>query len=230
MHINGKNYTGNKDISGVREKIVGLIPKDYLFIEGFAGGAGIAKKVHASGVNVLLVEKNPDQAKYLANYFSSSIVVNDCIINYLGYSQFFLNLKKVVFYDPPYIFSTRAAIDLYGNYEMSNQEHICFLKYVSTCNIPAIVIHPIHPLYDKYFFCWKWVDVKIRYNTKTSLERIYTNIPGGIELFDYACSLPSFGKRQEYKRELKNLVSKFGKMSAEKRYAVIAELKNKKLI
>ncbi len=227
---NIKKYTGNKDISGVREKIIGLIPKGYLFIEGFAGGAGIAKKVHASGVNVLLIEKNPNQAKYLANYFSSSIVVNDCVISYLAYSQFFLNPKKVVFFDPPYIFSTRSGVDLYGNYEMSNEEHLYFLNYVSTCNIPTIVIHPIHALYDKYFFCWKWVDVKIRYNSKTSLERIYTNIPGGIELFDYVSSLKTFGKRQQYKRELKNLVSKFGKMSPEKRLHVISVLKENNLI
>ena len=40
-----KKYTGNKDISGVREKIIGLIPKVDVFVEMFAGGAGIAKKI-----------------------------------------------------------------------------------------------------------------------------------------------------------------------------------------
>lgn len=225
-----KKYTGNKDISGVREKIIGLIPKGYLFIEGFGGSAGIAKKVYASGGEVKVIEKNPLQYQVLLNDFISSIVVNDCVVNYLLQYSCIMPRKKVIFLDPPYIHSTRTDVNLYGNFEMNFQEHIALLDYVNSSNNYFIIIHPVSNLYDKKLFCWRWIDVSIRYNRKTSRERIYTNLPGGIELLDYISSIENFTKRQAYKRELSLLINRFQKMAIEKRLHINSVLKSKNLI
>lgn len=58
-------YISNKNIDGVKQKILSLIPKYSIFIEAFAGGAGIGKNIYTSDKNIILIEKNKNQANIL---------------------------------------------------------------------------------------------------------------------------------------------------------------------
>lgn len=223
------NYTGNKNISGVREKIIGLIPNNWQFIEGFGGGAGIGKIVYSYHGKIIIVEKSKKQFKNLCEIFNCSIVVNDCVISYLKERRFILNPNTVVFFDPPYTFETRYNNSILYDCEMSIQDHIDFLNYARDSTLFCIIIHPITELYDRYLFDWRWIDVNIRYNSKTSKERIYTNLPSGIELLDYISSVENFTKRQAVKRELANMVKKLENMPIEKRIHFINEINKLKL-
>jgi hypothetical protein len=219
-----KNYKGNKNISGVREKIIGLIPKNWLFIEGFGGGAGIGKIVYNYHGKVVIVEKSKKQFEKLCEVFNCSIVVNDCVISYLKERRFILNPNTVLFIDPPYMFETRFNNTLFYDCEMDNPDHIELLNYARYSGLFFIIIHPITSLYDKALFDWNWIDVDIRYNRKTSKERIYHNLPRGIELLDYMSSVENFTKRQAVKRELNNMVKKLQAMSYEKRCFFLNEI------
>lgn len=219
-----KKYKGNKNISGVREKIIGLIPKDWQFIEGFGGGAGIGKIVYSRSEKVIIIEKSKKQFEKLCEVFSCSIVINNCVISYLKERQFVLNPNTVIFLDPPYLFETRFENSIFYDCEMSIQDHIDFLNYVQSSGLFYIIIHPINRLYDECLFGWRWVDVNIRYNSKTSKERIYTNLPSGIALFDYMSSVENFTKRQAVKRELNNMIKKMKAMSYEKRCFFLSEI------
>ena len=225
-----KKYTGNKDISGVREKIIGLIPKVDVFVEMFAGGAGIAKKIQKKVNEVVLIEKDFLQySKLLLEFPSASIINDDCLRCWDEVKNLFSE-NRVLFFDPPYLFSTRNNNSVYYNCEMSIHDHIDFLDYASSLREKCIIIHPTCDLYNEKLRNWNYVEIKIRYHNKTSIERIWYNYSTDIMKLDYIRSIDNFTKRQQFKRKLINLEKKFKRMKPDEKEFVLEFLKEKGVI
>ena len=77
---------------------------------------------------------------------------------------------------------------------------------------------------------WNYVEVKIRYNSKTSIEKIWFNYSADIVKLDYISSLSNFTKRQQFKRKLHNLEKKFKSKKSDEKHYVIDYLRKKGLI
>jgi len=212
-----KNYTGNKAIPGVRERILGLIPAAHLFVEGFAGSGGIAKIVYSSGGQVLLIEKDALQCSQLRLHAPELKVIEADFLSWYRDNENTLPEKTVIFLDPPYLHSTRSrGADLY-NCELTPRDHVAILNTVISSRHKFIIIHPITDLYTQSLKYWDFTQISIRYHKKTSFEGIWTNYDLDTPLFNYLACCKSNTQRQQVKRELSRLHAKFDQMTIAKR-------------
>ena len=177
-----------------------------------------------------MVEKDFLQySKLLLEFPSASIINDDCLRCWDEVKNLFSE-NRVLFFDPPYLFSTRNNNSVYYNCEMSIQEHIDFLDYASSLREKCIIIHPTCDLYNEKLRNWNYVEIKIRYHNKTSIEKIWYNYSNDIVKLDYISSLDNFTKRQQFKRKLINLEKKFKRMKPDEKEFVLEFLKEKGVI
>ena len=223
-------YIGNKNIDGVKQKITSLIPQFTTFIEGFAGGAGIAKSIYTGDKNIILIEKNNIQVNVLKKELPRAIVICDCIISYLSEFKFIINPNAVIFLDPPYLFETRHNNTIYYDYELQYSDHVQLLMSLLQLPCNVIIIHPVHYLYDKMLFSWNYKNVTIRYHRKNSLEKIYYNFPYHIARNDYTGQGKNNIDRQRLKRKTFRFVQKLKKMPELERMILLDALRKEKMI
>jgi site-specific DNA-adenine methylase len=225
-----RNYIGNKNINGVKEKIIGVIPFFSVFIECFAGSAGIANYVYGRSNNIVLVEKCKSQSEILKKNFSNGIVINECAISYLNEIKFVINPNAFVFADPPYLFDTRHNNNVYYNNELDNNDHVQLLMTILQLPCRVAIVHPICNLYDKMLFNWNYLDYKVRYHRKSSLERIYYNYNSSINKFDYELQGSDSLDRQRIKRKALRFLNKFKNLPDVERKVILHFLKKENLI
>lgn len=195
-----KRYTGNKKIPGVYQKIINHIPQHSYYCELFAGSGAIGKLLPAT-----TVKHFNDIDCTLHGHYSLSDNSTLCItaINAPELVQF-LSIyvgaaNTFIFADPPYLHCTRAQSDYY-KYEMSDSDHIQFLSAVQQSPCQIMIIHPACELYDQALQSWNQVEIKIRYNRKTSIEKLYMNYsPRSLQSYKYIGK--DCWQRQAYKRK-----------------------------
>ena len=202
------NYKGNKNIDGVKQKILSLIPKHRVFIEGFAGGAGIAKNIYTGSETVILIEKNKKQCDILELDLPGSVVVNDCVFDFIENFKYIINPNVVLFLDPPYIFSTRFNNSIFYDFELSDNDHVKLLLSILQLPCNVIIIHPVSSIYAKYLNFWYYKNVTIRYNKKNSKEIIYYNFQDSIAKNDYSSHGENSTDRQRIKRKITRNIQK----------------------
>lgn len=168
------SYIGNKNIPGVIHKIVNEIPVHTDYLELFAGSGAVGLEL-PPGHKVfndlnrdalqLIKESDPtvtlicmDFADVLGLFVSPSGTTDDTFI----------------FVDPPYLHSTRDSPALY-EFELTDNRHLELIQLLRSSTAKVMVIHPECELYNTSFKDWRSIEIKIRYNVKTSIERIWMN-------------------------------------------------------
>lgn len=199
------NYTGNKAIPGILQTIVNNIPEHKYFYELFAGSAAIAKEMPVDKTAIFLNDLNKkcfELWKLQAPTVKSSIdAIN--IIRLLKHA----NKHHFIFLDPPYRHNTRNNTKLY-DFEMTDYDHLQLLKALQEIKCNCMIIHPDDEMYNAMLPSWYSLPVKIRYNNKTSYEKIYMNYskPDALQTFKH------IGKdcwdRQRIKRKAIRIQSK----------------------
>ncbi|MBY0485927.1 MAG: DNA adenine methylase [Flavobacteriaceae bacterium] len=208
------NYKGHKKIDGVYQKIINNIPAHKVYYELFAGSASILSLITVPAVEVRLNDIDSEVQKLLQQKFTNATVTNFDAIQTLKITNedktlMFVDKKDVfLFLDPPYLLDTRTDKELY-KYEMSQSDHVQLLNEALQLNCNCMIIHPKCELYDTMLTNWNKVEIKIRYNRKTSIECLYMNYnkPTELQCYDYLGS--SCWNRQQIKRKGDRLVEKF---------------------
>lgn len=168
-----KNYIGNKNIPGVYQKIINEIPAHTYYLEAFAGSGAIGLLLPAGTVKIFndlnsdalqLITVPPGHTVIKTSYNASDLLQ---LFSAAGTDGF-------TFCDPPYLHSTRDSDQLY-KFEMSEHDHIQFLAEAQKLKCNCMIIHPACELYDITLQYWRSVQIKIRYNRKTSIEKLYMN-------------------------------------------------------
>ena len=216
------NYKGHKDIEGVYHKIINEIPKHKYYWEVFAGSAAIAKLLLAAGTDakILLNDLSVPAAKVLSEEFRSATVTNSC---YSSYNNVLSSATKdsFVFIDPPYLHSTRPnGLNLYEK-ELSDSDHVQLLNAVLQYSCNVMIIHPKCELYDTMLKSWRSVQIKIRYNTKTSIECLYMNYPVPPELHTYSFIGKDCWDRQRINRKSAALIKKLENLPVHERNCLL---------
>lgn len=216
MISNSKNYLGHKNIPGVYQKVINEIPFCNNFIELFAGSGAISEKLGSVQSKIYLNDIDKDVCKFLINKFPSSIVSNEHFLNAL---QLFSTLPAatVIFADPPYLHDTRAKNFERYNFEMSVNDHVQLLTTLLEYSHKVLIIHPKCELYESMLKDWRKVEIKIRYNSKTSVEYLYMNFPAEAQLLTSKYLGSDCWERQRIKRKGDKLVQKLLSLPAAER-------------
>lgn len=201
-----KKYYGNKNIPGIIQKIINRIPKHDCYIELFAGGAATGNQLPIT-VPHYYFDPYPEVQQFHLHYSSDNYhFINSPWSLQLQLLQFLQsNYNSFIFCDPPYLHSTRNLSRTYAH-ELTESDHLQFLKYILTVVSKVMIIHPRCELYDDALQSWQLYDVKLRYQNKTSNEGIWTNyIPANTELQTYKFAGNDCWQRQQFKRKATRL-------------------------
>jgi len=88
-----------------------------------------------------------------------------------------------------------------------------------------MIIHPDCELYNTMLSDWRKVQVKIRYNNKTSIENLYMNYSADVELHTTKFLGADCWDRQRIKRKGDNLISKLNRLSPNERKYLLERIK-----
>ena len=225
-------YTGHKNKAGLYQKIINQIPKHDIYAEFFAGSASVFDLITVPAAKNILNDINAEVYQLLVEKYQNTSFLICCYdaIKLLKLSlktsnKKFFNKDFFVFLDPPYLHETRPnGTNLY-KHEMTKIDHVQLLSncLVMKCNL--MIIHPKCELYEKMLFNWRKIEVKVRYNKKTSIECLYMNYPEPAELQDYSYLGNNCWDRQRIKRKVENYVEKFKKLPVLDRNHIINNLK-----
>lgn len=216
-----KNYPGNKNIPGLIQKIVNQIPVCENFYELFAGSAAVSKflSVRSRGTNFFINDIDPgvtDKNNYPAGSTVTTVPADDIIKKLISVPA---SKETFVFVDPPYLKFTRPhQLKLY-KYDMTVEDHKNLLSDLVQLKCNCMIIHPDCSTYNEYLKTFRILKIKVRYNTKTSLENIYMNysVPDRLLVYDFVGF--DCWDRQRIKRKGDRLIKKILSLPAvEKNY------------
>lgn len=187
-------YSGGKGASGTYQKIINAIPQHSVFIEAFAGSAKIT--LHKKpAFTTHLFELNPAVFAKLKDVFKDLDFANSVFLHNIDFLKFpfkltgLLNSAKLIYFDPPYLHSTRKDSNLYGKcYELSDNDHIRLLEMIlnfNDCGFLIMVSHYANKLYDEALKDFNYFDFRSTTRHGISIERLYYN-------YDY----PIFNKHE----------------------------------
>lgn len=130
----------------------------------------------------------------------------------------------MIFLDPPYLHGTRSGNTNLYEFEMTDNDHVKLLSAVASMEQKIMIIHPKCELYDRMLADWRKVEIKIRYNRKTSIEYLYMNFAKTADLHndDYLGS--DCWDRQRIKRKSERLIAKFQKLPVLERNYLIKRI------
>lgn len=221
-----KGYTGHKKIFGTYHKIINQIPACKQYVELFAGSASIASLMSVLPEDIILNDLDRSVTENLRCTFPKAKVTNHDY-SYVLHLLKGTDKKIFIFIDPPYLHSTRPNSTKLYKHEMSDDDHIRLLSSVLQLKCNIMIIHPKCELYDKKLKNWRKVEIKIRYNNKTSIECLYMNyeVPSTLQNDSY------LGKdcwdRQRIKRKANSLVNKLLNLPELERNYIINRVQEK---
>ena len=220
-----EKYTGQKKINGVYQAIINEIPICTDFYEVFAGSAQLSK-ILLSICPAVNIHLNDIDSSVIDRYgFASAICTNQHFLDLLlsiGDKDY---NSSIFFLDPPYHHSSRVNNKKIYTFELSDQDHMALFNCISSLPLKFILIHPKDCIYDNLLSSgWRYKEIKIRYNKKTSIERIYCNYKVPDRLLTYRFFGVYFTQRQRILRKCSRFSQKLLSLPVQERNAVISHI------
>jgi DNA adenine methylase len=211
-----KTYFGGKESAGTYQTIINHIRPFEVLYEPFGGNYAISRRIKKTGIKFVndidpavfkkykkipgFVFENMDYREFLDTYYKTNGIQKQCI-----------------YFDPPYLLSSRKHKKNVYNFEMDEPGHIEFLNYVISKNFNCDVLISCYPneLYSKYLKGWYKVEFESQTRHGKATEWLFMNYdPKTItELHDFYYYGGDFTERQKIKRIMNNNVRKFKEMN-----------------
>jgi len=221
------SYFGGKSGSGTYQTIINQIPPHSLYVEGFAGLAGVYRRIRPAQES-LLVEINPDTIASLIDlgvdqrniYKGSMLDVLQDFKSTLDYNHVFIYL------DPPYPLSARKSDTRY-KFELSHEEHILLLRLIRGYQNAKIAISTyLNKMYSHRLRDWRSIQFESQTRRGTATEQLFMNYPSPEELHDYRYLGKDYRERERITRKLKRWEAKFAELAPLEQKAMIMRLTN----
>lgn len=193
------NYPGQKNIPGTIQKIINEIPVHEHYYEIFAGTGAIGQQLPFSK-SKNYNDLNSDILKSIGEPSGNTVKKTSVGAMDLVQSLTTAGKDTFIFADPPYLHETRHNPKLY-KFEMTVLDHEKFLAAVQKLHCNCMIIHPACKLYDDALQSWRTIQIKIRYNKKTSIEKLYMNYAIQPALQTYKFIGKDCWQRQGFKRK-----------------------------
>lgn len=231
-----ESYLGKKNVSGVYQAIINLIPPHETFIDCFLGtGAILKRKAPAlrdigidlykpciDGFNYTAAEHqrhHKNTFDYNPDHFE---LYNLDTFKFLPKFDFQNSGRTVCYLDPPYVNSTRTGDKKYPC-DFTDDDHIKLLNMA--LNLPCYIILSGYrnPIYEKYIDHWWSYDIQAMTRGGVRTETIWCNFtPKDIHYHTYAGK--DFTDRQRIERKATGWAKKLEKLPYGERQAIIAAL------
>jgi len=218
-----KTYAGGKCGNGTFQTIINEIPKIDLFVEVFCGNCSISSKLKPPPITVVNDIDSYVISQIPVPVSQSFIIENldwrDLIVKYASTAG-----RKLYYFDPPYLFSSRKSNRPIYNYEWSMSDHIKFLSVVSVLKTNCIISHYPCDLYDTALINWRKVEYRSMTRAGMALECIWMNYPSPTTLQDYRYIGLNYTDRQRIKRKLARTLATIAKLPQLERSQLLEQL------
>lgn len=213
---------GSKGGAGVAERIVSLMPRHSVYIEGFAGlGAVCLRKARAECE--LLVERQRDRASLLRARAPASVaVVCGDVMRVVAPER--VPPDAVVYLDPPYLRSVCRAVGrrYYQHDLVGEAEHRDLLLWVLRFRCRVLISGYWSSLYASLLQGWRLVQFAAGTRGGRAVECVWANFPETADLHDTRFVGEGFRERERVKRKVGRWVRRLGALPLAERAAVLA--------
>jgi len=212
------NYLGAKNGSGVYQAIINVIPPHETYIEGFLGTGAVLKRKASAKRNIGIDLYKP----CIDNFDDKAELYHADIFTFLTNFDFDNNGRIVIYFDPPYVISTRTSKNRYEN-DFTDNDHIRLLNLALSLQCFVIISGYRNDIYKKYIDHWWSHDFQAMTRGGVRTETIWCNFePKDIHYHTYAGK--NFTDRQRIKRKAQGWANKFKKLPSGERQAILAAL------
>lgn len=231
-----KTYNGGKESDGTYQKIINRIPYHDIYIEPFLGNGAILRNKKLAEYSIGIDKDtavikawqqnnipgcnfiNTDGIQWLENFKVSADIFNK------------LGLKIFIYIDPPYPKSSRKnKQDLYLH-EMIDRDHTKLLSVAGSIPSPIAISSYPNEIYNKELSDWNNIEFQSTTRHGVATEKLWFNYPPPTELHDYRYLGEDYRERERIKGIIHRNVSKFKRMPAAERNALINSLKENEII
>ena len=232
-----KSYNGGKESDGTYQKIINLMPPHDIYIEAFFGNGAIFRnkkpaivssigidldtaviqeweKLKPAGITLI----NTDGIRWLENF-----KVLAAILKKMG-------IRVLIYLDPPYPKeSRRNQQDLYAH-EMDLPAHIQLLNVAGSIDANVVISSYPNELYNETLKDWCSIEFTAMTRGGTATEKVWYNYPTPTELHDYRYIGNDYREREQLKGIVTRNVTKFKRLPAVQRNAIISQLQKEQII
>jgi DNA adenine methylase len=212
-------YPGRKGASGVRERILSLMPRHERYIEPFLGSGAI------------LAAKRPARSTIAADADGDVVAAHEAAplpgVEYMRSDAFMLlpslelTRADLVYLDPPYHPATRTKQKLY-RHELDHDDHRRLLSLCLTLKASVMLSGYRCPLYDAMLYGWHREDFTAMTRGGPRVESVWCNFTPGLTFHDTRFLGGNYRERERIKRKRQRWTARLQSMGAAER-AVIWE-------
>lgn len=229
-------YPGGKGGAGVYQAIINCIPRHSIYVEPFAGSAAIYRRKKPAPEASCLVELNPaiaDRLRHSLKGPSTTVICGDGIRYMRVVVGLVDRLSGWFFYiDPPYLHSTRRDLDLYGDFELTDDQHRELLASLLPALSAAGALWALSgyrsPMYDAAAASSGWHRTDYRAMTRRGpvIESLWTNFePGELVPAELTFTGATYRERERIKRKASRWAMKYSQLPMlERRFILEAML------
>lgn len=244
-------YPGSKGGSGHAERIIRQMPPHAVYVEAFAGTAAVFRKKAPSASSVL-IDVAPKCCHRLRSYIvgprgaavgegenrmfrewseSSFLRVEERITLINGDALEILPAmaavrasNALVYFDPPYLDSTRSKKVLYDFDSKTESFHCAVLDMAKELPCMVMISGYRSELYAKRLRRWRCVEIPFMTHGGRRIDRLWCNFPEPQILHDPRWAGANYRERELIKRRQKRWAAKFANMDPRIRQAVAVAL------
>ena len=181
--IDFDHYTGSKGGSGVWQRIISGMPPHTTYVEPFLGSGVILRAKQAAAVTVGVDADDRVVQAWREKFPAVRVVCGDAISWLKAYKW---NAGKLVYCDPPYLFSTRSNQSNAYRHEFSESDHRELLRVLVKLPCYVMISGYRSQVYDTMLGAWRRVDIPtIKRNGQRAVECLWCNFPEPVLLHDY---------------------------------------------
>jgi site-specific DNA-adenine methylase len=219
-------YPGGKNGAGVYQRIISLMPPHKTYIEPFLGGGAIMRLKRPAALNIG-IDRDPEVIRsfIVKNDDSDRLSARLLIADALDFmSSYPFEGRELVYCDPPYVHSTRAARTLY-QFEMSDDDHRALLDIIKGLPCMVMISGYWSLLYADALQSWQVTTFEAMTRGGTmATEYLWMNFPAPVQLHDYAYLGDGYRERERIKRKINRWVSRLDALPLLERQALMAAL------
>lgn len=219
-------YFGSKAGAGVKERIISLMSRHDTYIELFLGSGVILNHKPASRRQIGIEKNASTVARY--DYPGDSEIITWCAIDYLtGMSvDETVDGRVMIYADPPYVADTRKGGGEYGEFEMSDHDHIALIKElrrVASEGANVMISGYMSALYDQLLGDWRRIDYQTMTHRGVVTECLWLSYDE-VEPHWHTYAGKNKAERQQIKRKAERWAANYHKCTKGERLAIMAAI------
>lgn len=214
-------YPGGKNLNGVYQRLINLIPPHRVYIETHLGSGAVMRHKLAAEINIG-IDLDEDVLNNWSTNKDVQIVKADAA-TFL--SEFPFQGDEFIYVDPPYLTSTRRSVRSPYRNDYTEEQHIELLKILNKLPCNIMLSGYYSRIYEQYLANWRTLSFPVRVRSgEIANECLWMNYPEPTQLHDYRYLGESFREREQIRRKIARWKSRLEQLSPLERHALMTAL------